>query len=570
MRTLRLSVVVGIVIAMAASGVLEAQDSAAGGEGASEGAAAVPEGDPPNAGETTATASVGGEAELSLEETIDEWFGGLVGAFAAIPFYNLAEPFGFAEPHVDSSGEKLVSPAGGDVVTNIPVVVVWLVIAAVFFTLRMRFVNLRLFGHAIAVVRGKYDDPKDVGEVTHFQALSAALSATVGLGNIAGVAIAVSLGGPGATFWMIVAGLLGMTLKFTECTLGQLYRHVDSEGRVSGGPMHYLSEGLRKRELGGLGAALAVIFTVFCIGGSLAGGNAFQVYQSKAILADQVEYFDQNGWAYGVGLALLVGVVIIGGIRSIAKTAERIVPTMCLIYVLASLSILLANFGEIPRAFGEIFGGAFSPDAIYGGFIGSLVMGFRRAVFSNEAGVGSASIAHSAAKTPHAVREGVVALLEPFIDTVVVCTMTALVIVITGVYNAPETAEIVRGQDGALLTQAAFEAVPFLADWFPRILLVAVILFAFSTMISWSYYGERCWTNLFGPRSSIVYKLLFLGFVVLGSVISGQNALAFGDLMILLMAFPNILGLYFLSGEVGDRLRDYEKSLAAGEFTAHE
>ncbi len=507
------------------------------------------------------------ESARQWEQRIDDKIGLVLEYVVAVPFYNVGPWIGVSEEAAkDSRGQEVLGPTGEPAVVTVPFVVVWLIVGAVFFTLRMRFVNLRLFRHALSVVRGKYSDPQATGEVTHFQALSAALSATVGLGNIAGVAIAVSLGGPGATFWMIVAGFLGMSLKFTECTLGQMYRHVDEQGHVSGGPMHYLKDGLARQGLAGLGVPLSILFAIFCIGGSVAGGNAFQVFQSKSILADQVPFFQENGWVYGVVMAVLVGIVIIGGIRRIAHTAEAIVPVMCGVYVIACLCILGANVGEIPAALGVIFGSAFSGEAMYGGAIGALVMGFRRAAFSNEAGVGSASIAHSAARTPYPVREGVVALLEPFIDTIVVCTMTALVIVITGVYNAPEHAELVSGKHGAALTNAAFKTVPALAGWFPWVLLSAVVLFAFSTMISWSYYGERCWTNLFGPRSSLAYKFLFLFFVFLGSVMSGKNALEFGDLMILLMALPNVFGLYFLSGEVRRALDAYEADYRAGKF----
>ncbi len=455
--------------------------------------------------------------------------------------------------------------------TKLPFVVLWLVVGAVVFTLSWRFVNLRMFGHAIAVVRGRYDNPDDHGEVTHFQALASALSATVGLGNIAGVAIAISIGGPGATFWMIAAGVLGMSLKFTECTLGQKYRKIDAHGNVSGGPMHYLRDGLAQVGAGGLGKVLAILFTIFCIGGSLAGGNSFQVNQSLGILKTEVPFFADSGWVYGVIMAVCVGIVIIGGIRRIAQVAEKIVPAMCGIYVIAALLVLLSNFGAIPDAFGAIFAGAFSGTAVYGGIIGSLVTGFQRAAFSNEAGVGSAAIAHSAAKTEYPVREGIVALLEPFIDTVVVCTMTALVIIITGVYDpAGASADLVSTKEGAALTKAAFETIPWMAGWFSYILLLAVVLFAFSTMISWSYYGERCWTNLFGPKASLSYKVLFLVFVVLGSIVSATNVLEFGDLMILIMAFPNILGLYFLRGVVKGELAEYEAKLRSGEMQTYD
>jgi AGCS family alanine or glycine:cation symporter len=508
--------------------------------------------------------------EQTWEQKIDAWFGDALETVNYYPFYNIGPWFGIAEDQVDAAGQPVLGPDGQPAKLKLPLVVVWLIVAGVLFTLWMGFVNLRLFKHAIAVVAGKYDNPKDAGEVTHFQALAAALSATVGLGNIAGVAIAVSIGGPGATFWMIVAGLLGMTLKFTECTLGQIYRHIDENGRVTGGPMRYLHHGLAGMRLAWLGLPLSIIFSICCIGGSLAGGNAFQAYQSLGILKSQVPWFEDNRWVYGVIVAFLVGAVIIGGIRSIARTASKIVPAMCILYVGASIVILVFNAGHIPAAFGAIFGGAFSGEAMYGGAIGSLIIGFQRAAFSNEAGVGSASIAHSAAKTPYAVREGIVALLEPFIDTVVICTMTALVIVITGVYDpAGPHAALIAGKDGAALTNEAFKSVPFLAAWFPWLLLAAVICFAYSTMISWSYYGERCWTNLFGQGASIVYKLLFLAFVVLGSIMSGKNALDFGDTMILLMAFPNILGLYFLGHHVKRTLRSYQSDLRAGRFPVY-
>ena len=460
----------------------------------------------------------------------------------------------------------IVAPDGTeteDLGINLNLAVVWLVIGAVFFTLRMGFINVRGFKHAIDVTRGKYSDPNDKGEVSHFQALTAALSATVGLGNIAGVAIAISLGGPGATFWMILAGLIGMSSKFTECTLGQMYREVRPDGRVMGGAMHYLSKGLAERGMAGFGKVLAVMFAILCIGGSLAGGNAFQVNQSLNAVSEQVPFLGEYPWVYGLALSVMVAIVILGGIQRIAATAEKIVPFMCGLYVLASLYILGANASEIPAAFGKIIDGAFNAEATYGGFIGVLILGFKRAAFSNEAGTGSAAIAHSAARTPHPTREGIVALLEPFIDTVVVCTMTALVIVITGAYNNPEYAEFVTGNNGAALTSRAFgEQI----SWFPKLLSVAVILFAYSTMISWSYYGERCWVWLFGDGSSTSYRILFVCFVFIGSILTSTNVLEFGDLMILGMALPNILGIYFLTGKVRSSLDDYWGKLQRGEF----
>jgi alanine or glycine:cation symporter, AGCS family len=452
----------------------------------------------------------------------------------------------------------------------VPLAVLWLVLGSIFFTIRMGFINIRAFRHAILVTAGRYDNPEDEGEVSHFQALTSALSATIGLGNIAGVAIAIALGGPGATFWMIVAGFLGMTSKFVECTLGQKYREVRPDGRVMGGAMFYLSRGLGKMGLGPLGSFLGIMFAVLCIGGSFGGGCAFQVNQSLNAVAESIEFLkdDGNRWIYGAVMTVAVGVVIIGGIRSIARVAEKIVPAMCGVYVLAALAILVMNAALIPDAFSAIFSGAFSDDALYGGFIGVLVTGFKRAAFSNEAGVGSAAIAHAAAKTEYPVREGVVALLGPFIDTVVICTMTALVIVITGAYDNPDPlfAAARDSNQGATLTSLAMDSQ---ITGFRFVLAVAVTLFAYSTMISWSYYGERCWAYIFGDGSSMVYRIIFLAFVFLGSIVSATNVLDFGDLMILGMAFPNVVGVVLLSGEVAADLKIYWKKYTNGEFTEY-
>ena len=454
--------------------------------------------------------------------------------------------------------------------SGIPIIVAWLVAGATFFTVRMGFINFRGFRHAISVTAGKYDDPNDEGEVSHFQALTAALSATVGLGNIAGVAVAVGIGGPGATFWMIIAGILGMSSKFVECSLGQMYREVRPDGRIMGGAMYYLSRGLKELGLGPLGAVLGGLFAALCVFASFGGGNAFQVNQSVNAVQEtfgNVELLQGTGGRLlmGIVLAILVGIVIIGGIKRIAATAEKIVPLMCGVYVLACLFILLKNAGAVPDAISTIVTSAFTPAAGYGAMIGVLIQGFRRAAFSNEAGVGSAAIAHSAAKTEYPVREGVVALLGPFIDTVVVCTMTALVIVITGAYDLenPVYRDLILSKNGAAMTTAAMRSqIP----WFPYILSAAVLLFAYSTMISWSYYGERCWAYLFGDSSSLVYKIIFIIFVVLGSVMSATNVLDLSDLMILGMAFPNILGVALLSGKVRRALDEYWKKLANGEF----
>lgn len=446
---------------------------------------------------------------------------------------------------------------------RVPAVVAWLLLGGIFFTLRMAFINFRGFWHAIRLIKGDYDDDEEDGEVSHFQALSSALSATVGLGNIAGVAIAVGSGGPGAIFWLIVAGFFGMSTKFSECTLGQMYRKVEADGTVSGGPMHYLSAGFKDIGWGWIGMILATLYAVICVGASFGGGCAFQVGQSLGPLKEQVPVLDKYPWLYGLVMAVLVGIVIIGGIRRIAATAARIVPLMCTVYVVMALAVLIMNYDHVLPAFGLIFSKAFTSNAMFGGFLGVAVIGIKRAVFSNEAGIGSASIAHAAAKTNEPVSEGIVALLEPFIDTVVVCTMTGLVIVITGVYEQPQYAELVANDDGAALTSQALGTV---SSWFPVILCLAVVLFAYSTMISWSYYGERCWALLFGVRSSIIYRCLFLIFVLLGSVVTATNIKDFADLMILSLAFPNILGVAILSGRVKRALDEYWTKYRAGEI----
>ncbi|MEA3413738.1 MAG: alanine/glycine:cation symporter family protein [Pseudomonadota bacterium] len=446
---------------------------------------------------------------------------------------------------------------------EMPFIVAWLIVGAVYLTLRMGFVNLRVMGHALAIIRGKYHTPEDRGEVTPFQALSTALSATVGLGNIAGVAIAIGIGGPGATFWMIVAGFLGMTSKFTEVTLAQMYREVRPDGRLMGGAMEYLSRGFAERGMSGVGKALAVLFALLTVVASLGGGNAFQVSQALGAVQDEVPFFDTYPWAFGLIMAFAVGVVIIGGLRRIAHTAEAVVPAMVAIYLGAAIWIIASHASEIPDALKLIVTGAFAPTAVAGGAVGVIVQGFKRAAFSSEAGIGSAAIAHSAASVKYPVRQGMVALYEPFIDTVVICTITALVIILTGVYAQPEYANLIARNEGAALTSEAFGSV---ISWFPIVLSIAVILFAYSTMISWSYYGERCWTYVFGERFSMVYRLMFISFVVIASITNASYILDFSDLMLLGMAFPNFLGLYLLSGKVRQALKEYMTKLRAGEF----
>ena len=477
---------------------------------------------------------------LADDAAIDAIFGSINGFLAQIIFYDVFP----GEP-------------------TMPFIVAWLIVAAVFLTLRFNFVNLRMMRHAYRVIRGKYRTVDDKGEVTPFQALSTALSATVGLGNIAGVAIAISIGGPGATFWMIVAGFLGMTTKFTEASLAQMYREVRPDGKLMGGAMEYLSKGLAEHGAPTTGKVLAVMFAIFTILGSFGAGSAFQVSQSMGAVQAQIPFFREMPIAYGLLMAVAVGLVIIGGLRRIAHVAEAVVPTMVIIYMSACLWIIGSNAELVPEALGKIFTEAFSPIAVAGGIVGAIVQGFKRAAFSSEAGLGSAAIAHSAASVKYPVRQGLVALYEPFIDTVIICTMTALVIVITGVYNAPEHEALRAASQGAALTSAAFATV---SDWFPMILALSVVLFAYSTAISWSYYGERCWVYVFGERYSILYKGIFIGFLVVASIANAANLVDFTDLLVLAMAFPNLIGLYLLSGKVKVALGEYQAKLASGEL----
>jgi AGCS family alanine or glycine:cation symporter len=455
---------------------------------------------------------------------------------------------------------------GSDQEIVLPAVVLWLVLGAVFFTLRMQFINFRGFRHAIDCVRGRYSRPDETGDLSHFQALSAALSATVGLGNIAGVAFAVGVGGPGAVFWMVIAGFLGMSSKFVECTLGQKYRVIRSDGHVSGGPMHYLRDGLAELGYSRLGGVLAVVFSLMCVGGSFGGGNMYQSNQAFAQVAntfgDSLPWLRTSGGAVAFGLLMagLVGAVIIGGIRRIGEVASVLVPVMCVVYVASGALILIQHAAAVPGAILVVVREAFSFEAGLGGFVGTLIQGFRRAAFSNEAGVGSAAIAHAAARTEEPVREGMVALLEPFIDTIIVCAMTGAVIVVTGAYAHPEAGK------GIEMTSFAFATV---FPWFPIVLSLAAVCFAYSTMISWSYYGEQCWVMLFGLQSVLIYKGVFLLFTWAGAVFAAEAVVEFGDLMILGMAFPNIAGVLMLTGKVKVDLDHYMRRLAAGEFVKH-
>ncbi len=512
--------------------------------------------------DSSTTEAINKPDERTLSEKINDVFEPVVGGMATVLFWDPFSSFGIYDPVVyDENGKPFLDEDGNPIEKPIYFIVVWLIIGAFFFTLRMKFINIRGFKHAIQLVQGKFDKPGDKGEVSHFQALATALSGTVGLGNISSVAIAITIGGPGATFWMILAGLLGMSLKFTEVTLGVKYRKIDENGIVSGGPMYYLSKGLKNKKMAGLnlgtfGKILAFIFSVLVIGAAVGGGNMFQANQAFQQFASIAPFAEDYGALFGLIMAIIVGIVIIGGIKGIAKVTEKVVPFMALIYVLSASYIIALNFSEIGTVFSMIIAGAFSPMAIKGGVIGVLVIGFQRAAFSNEAGVGSASIAHSAVKTDRPISEGIVALLEPFIDTVLICTMTALVIIFTGFHNP----DIAQGLNGVQLTSKAFESVYY---WFPYILVIAIMLFAFSTMISWSYYGLKGFEYLFGESkiSRNIFFLIFLSFTIVGAASSLTSVIDFSDMMILSMSLPNIIGLYILAPEVYKDLKSYMKDI---------
>jgi len=447
---------------------------------------------------------------------------------------------------------------------QIPFLVAWLIAGGIYLTFKMDFVAFKMFKHSYNIIMGRYKTKDDKGILEPFKALTTALSATVGLGNIAGVAIAVSLGGAGATFWMILAGLLGMSLKFTEVTLSVQYREFLKDGSIMGGAMEYLSKGLKSKGMPKFGKYLAIIFAIFMIGGAIGGGNTFQVSQALTAIQGEISFFKDYPIIFGILIALITGFVIIGGVTRIADVTAKIVPLMVIIYISASLWILIVNIDKIPHAFYLIFSEAFAPTAIAGGIVGVIIQGFQRAVFSSEAGIGSSPIAHSSAKVKYPIRQGLVALYEPFIDTVIVCTMTALVIIITGVYDpANGYGALIEAKQGAVLTSMAYGTV---ISWFPTILAISITLFAFSTMISWSYYGERAWVYLFGSKYSLIYKIMFLSLTILATVVDTAVMVDFSFMLLLGMAFPNILGLFILSSDVKIYLNEYLEKLKSGEL----
>ena len=444
---------------------------------------------------------------------------------------------------------------------QLPLILVVMVAGGVFFTFRFGFVNVALFKHAVDVVRGKYDKKEDKGEITHFQALTSALSATVGLGNIAGVAVAISVGGPGAVLWLWIIAFFGMSMKFSSCTLAQMHRIVHKDGRVLGGPMVYLERAIKEQlpSLAWLGKFFGTIFAIFTIGASFGGGNLFQGNQTFELVATQFPVLAGYGWLVGLALAFFIGIVIIGGIKRIGEVTSKMVPLMCMFYCGGCLAIIFGNISMVPAMFTEIFRQAFNPDAMWaGGFVGVLTQGVRRASFSNEAGLGSAAIAHAAAKTDKPIREGVVAMIGPFIDTHLVCTMTSLAILITGAHLDPSL-----GGKGAAITAKAFAS---LGSLMPMLLTFAAIIFAYSTAVSWSYYGEKGVEYLFGVGGIIYYRVAYVVVAALGPVLSLGNVIDFSDIMLLSMAFPNIIGMVLLSGKVKGMLQEYLLQYRSGKM----
>ncbi|UPR56841.1 alanine:cation symporter family protein [Vibrio sp. ED004] len=485
------------------------------------------------------------QAISNLSQSVDGFFNEYTGWFVGLIFKSV--PVGEA---------------------NFPIIVGWLLLAALIFTVYFGFVQFKRVGMAIDIIKGKYTDPKskEDGEVSHFQALTTALSGTVGLGNIAGVGAALAIGGPGATFWMILCGILGMASKFCECTLGVKYRTILPSGVVSGGPMYYLSQGLGERGLGGLGKVLAIGFALMCILGSLGGGNMFQANQAHAMLTYAFDIPSEYGVITGLVLAALVFSVIVGGMPSIASVTEKVVPWMAALYIGMAVIVIGSNLDQVGPAFSAIFTGAFTGEGVVGGFIGALIQGLKRATFSNEAGVGSAAIAHSAVKTKEPITEGLVSLLEPFVDTVIICTMTALVITIAGLNTGPFDG---TGLTGVTLTAASFTET---AGFFKYTLALAVIMFAFSTMISWSYYGLKAWTYLFGEgkTTELIFKVMFCVFVVIGATIQFGAVIDFSDAAIFAMSIFNILGLYFLMPVVKKELQSFVARVKSGEIKTYE
>lgn len=487
------------------------------------------------------TLSANAQDELKLQDTVNQIFG---------TFNEHYEKFLFFPIPVFYWGE----------VITMPLILLVMVFGGIFFTIRLGFVNVRLFKHSIDVIRGKYDNPEDEGDITHFQALTSALSATVGLGNIAGVALAIGRGGPGVIFWIWIIAFFGMSLKFASSTFAQLYKQKTMKGDILGGPMVYLSEMFKNANLPMLGKIMGCFYAIMTIGASLGGGNLFQANQTFKIIVNQ--HPEANPWIVGIVLAFLAGIVLIGGIKKIGSVTSKLVPFMCVFYVLSCIAIIFSNISEVPAMFVQILTEAFNPDAAFGGFFAVMLTGVQRASFSNEAGLGSSAIAHAAAKTKEPVREGVVAMIGPVVDTHIVCTITALTLLVTGAYKDPEVAK-----QGVEMTALAFS---HLGSWMPYFLLIAICVFAYSTVISWSYYGERATVYLFEKRLGYnavrFYRFVYVFFIILGPVLSIGNVLGFADLMLLSIAFPNIIGMICFSGILKAKAQDYFDRFKSGQM----
>ena len=567
-RATALAVCAGLILAMGAGPACgaEADDAAAD--------AAADDADRGEAEDTAVADDAGGAADAgeaedeTVAQRIDDAFRPVAERAADVMFWDPFAAVGLYDPVLyGDDGEPLLDEDGEVRETRVPIVVVWLVFVSLFFTFRLGLINVRGFGHAIALIRGRFSSPDDPGQITHFRALATAVSGTVGLGNIAGVAIAMAIGGPGATFWMILAGFLGMAAKFAECTLAVKYRDISDSGEVSGGPPYYLSRGLARRNLPTLGKVLAVSWAIFAIFGSLGGGNMFQANQAFSLASETFPFLEGNALWFGAALAAVIGVVIIGGIEGIGRVTGRVVPLMATIYIASCAVIIGLNISSIGEAFSLIITGAFSAEAAQGGILGVMVVGLTRAAFSSETGVGTAAVAHSAAKTREPAAEGMVALHEPFIDTVVICTMTALVLIFTGQYDAGP------GADGAALTSAAFGSV---ASWYPYVLTVSILLFSFSTQLAFSYYGVKCFDYVAGPMFSRVcgrrelathiYRVIFLACVVVGAAASLDAVVAYTDMVLFGMIVTNTIGLFVLAPEIRAELSSYLRRLRSGEI----
>ncbi|MBD2857937.1 alanine:cation symporter family protein [Spongiibacter sp. KMU-158] len=480
----------------------------------------------------------------SLDDTINAFVTPAADALSAVVFYKI--------------------PVMG---ADLPLVVLWLICAAIFFTGYFNFLNIRGLPQALKIVRGDYSCKEHKGEVSHFQALATAVSGTVGIGNIGGVAIAISIGGPGAAFWMILAGFFGMSTKFLECTLGTMYRRENPDGSVSGGPMYYLERAFKDRGLSRIGKFLGSFYALGIVIGCLGIGNMFQSNQAYTQVVNvtggaEQSWLADKGWLFGIFLAISVALVIIGGIKSIARVTSKIVPFMAVFYCTGALVMILMNYDALPFAFSTILSNAFTGSGMAGGILGVMIIGFQRAVFSNEAGIGSAPIAHSAVRTDNAITEGYVALLEPFIDTIIICTLTSLVIITTQYYEP----NFSQGLGGIEITSYAFERN---ISWSPAFIAIAGFLFAYSTMIAWGYYGLKGWTYLFGEgqKKELIFKLVFCFFVALGCSIQLEAVLSFSDALVFLICIPNIIGLYMLAPKVKAELKRFQQNMASREAT---